>query len=252
LILQSRRINDESPAYAIQRLEAAAGGLNGRRVAVLGAAYRGDSEDTRNSPGLEAARQLRAKGCTVRIHDPYVRPHDENLRRLSLAPHFTEGLEECLSDADAVLVALPHSTYGNGALAGLLRGRPRMLVFDACNLFAGEATRHGLRYAGIGRGRADPPLALVDDVAQGFRAVEVGVANELARLLDFLNQRYGDAEWNRASLAEVRRLAGTCVTGCAIAEPGPVPPVAASGGFQSGLVQCALHAQRSTSATASD
>ncbi|HMV32623.1 MAG TPA: nucleotide sugar dehydrogenase, partial [Gemmatimonadales bacterium] len=81
LILDARRINDDSPAQTLALAERAFGPLNGRAVALLGAAYRFNSEDTRNSPTLVLARLLLDRGARVTIHDPYVYPTDQNLRR---------------------------------------------------------------------------------------------------------------------------------------------------------------------------
>ncbi len=82
LILESRRINDQSPAETLRLAERAFGSLKGKRVALLGAAYRGNSEDTRNSPTLYFAKVLRAHGVQVQIHDPYVYATDANLKHL--------------------------------------------------------------------------------------------------------------------------------------------------------------------------
>jgi len=42
--------------------------------------------------------------------------------------------------------------------------------------------------------------------------------------LDFLNDHYARDDFGRLRFEEVQRLAGTCVTGCVIAEPGPIAP----------------------------
>ena len=65
LILQARRINDAAPQVAIDMMERQVGPVRGRRVALLGVAYRFDSEDTRNSPTLALARRLEARGDRV-------------------------------------------------------------------------------------------------------------------------------------------------------------------------------------------
>jgi UDP-N-acetyl-D-mannosaminuronic acid dehydrogenase len=57
LIHRARVINDASPAYTIALAERTFGPIDGRTVAVLGAAYRGDSDDTRNAPALSLCRQ---------------------------------------------------------------------------------------------------------------------------------------------------------------------------------------------------
>ena len=80
LILLSRTVNDESPAETTRLAERAFGKIDGKKVALLGTAYRFNSEDTRNSPTLTLARQLLDRGCQVVLHDPYVKGDDQNLR----------------------------------------------------------------------------------------------------------------------------------------------------------------------------
>ncbi len=96
------------------------------------------------------------------------------------------------------------------------------------------------RYTGIGRGHKAPSQALVDVTVAGFRAVGMGVANELSALIDYLNERYATDDFNRATLDEVRRLAATCTTGCDIAHPGAVAALPVVDGFTSRLAATGL------------
>ncbi len=59
LILESRLINDASPVYTFKQAEKAFGNLTDKKIALLGVAYRFNSEDTRNSPTLVLANYLR-------------------------------------------------------------------------------------------------------------------------------------------------------------------------------------------------
>jgi UDP-N-acetyl-D-mannosaminuronic acid dehydrogenase len=240
LILESRRINDESPAATLALAERSLGPLAGRTVALLGAAYRGNSEDTRNAPTLYLARLLRERGIPARIHDPYVYPHDQNLRRFGLEGCFTRDLKAALTGAEVVVFCTPHKVYADGwdeirGLATSLSG-----VVDGCNLIRREPVeKHGLAYTGIGRGRQAPTAALVEAVFAGFQAVERGVANEVDGLLRFLNARYAETEFNRVAFEDVQRIAATCPTGCAIVAPGPVAPTGNEGQFHSRLAEVA-------------
>jgi len=242
LILESRRINDASPAETIRMAERAFGALDGKRVALLGAAYRFNSEDTRNSPTLSLARLLLAKGCTVRIHDPYVYPTDQNLKRFELQSHFTQDLAEALKDAEYLFVCTGHKVYADD-LAGIRRLAPRLKgVVDGANVFRHSDFSNGAPgYTGIGRGRRTPDEAFLDFVYRGFRAVEVGLANEVEALVDFLNSTYADSDFNRVRFTEVQRIAGTCVTGCAIVDAGPVEPAPSYQGFVPRLARLASH-----------
>jgi UDP-N-acetyl-D-mannosaminuronic acid dehydrogenase len=239
LILESRHINDESPAETRRLAERRFGTGEGKKVALLGVAYRFDSEDTRNSPTLVLARQLMQSGNDVKLHDPHVMARDQNLERTGTTSRFTRDLDEALCDAELVFLCTAHAAYADvrdrlTSMSGL-RG-----VVDACNLID-PASLNGLadRYTGIGRGSATPDDELTDFVVRSFRAMERGVANELVELIDFLNEEYAPDEFNRSSLAEVRRLARTCTTGCDIAEAGEIGDLPEYNGFQPRLARVA-------------
>ncbi len=235
LILEARRINDESPAATAARLEGAFGDLRDRTLALMGTAYRPDSEDTRNSPTLVFARILREMGSRVILHDPYVNPGDANLVRSGFADRFTRNLEDAVGPAEIVVFCAAHASYRD--LPSVLlapRGETRKL-FDGCGL-TGPWTADGGPAAvpGIGKGKSAPLAKVLDFVQEGFRAVELGVANETAALIDFLNGRYARDGFDRADFRDVQRLAATCITGCRIVDPGPVaaPPLFDGFGFR--------------------
>jgi UDP-N-acetyl-D-mannosaminuronic acid dehydrogenase len=221
LIFASRAINDASPAETIRLAERVTGPLAGRRVALLGTAYRFNSEDTRNSPTLPLARLLINAGCAVRLHDPYVKADDQNLQKAALTDCFTRDLATAVGDADVLIMCTGHRDYSDAGRDALFRAATRATaVIDGCNLYHRDEIPPALQYAGIGRGRQAPPPALVDYVTRGFRAVERGVAREVDALATFLNGSYAANDpFNQVRFDEVRRLAATCVTGCAI------PPV---------------------------
>jgi UDP-N-acetyl-D-mannosaminuronic acid dehydrogenase len=244
LILESRRINDQSPAHCLRLAERTFGPLAGRSVTVLGAAYRADSEDTRNSPSLAFSRLLLAHGCRVLIHDPYVRTGDQNLSRLMLEDYFTQDLSQAVAEAEVVFVCTAHREYA-ARRQEILRDAHRLTaLFDACNLYRpDDIATAGVRYAGLGRGRRAPTPEMVALACAGFHCVERGVANEVRRLVAFLNQRYARDEFNRVAFGEVQRLAATCTTGCAIVDPGAVPTMPPGDGFVSLLSQVAQRQQ---------
>jgi UDPglucose 6-dehydrogenase len=74
--------------------------LSGRRIAVLGAAFKPESDDVRDSPALDIAVQLHGAGAKVRVHDPKAIANAK-VRFPSL--HFAEGIDETLEDAEIIL-----------------------------------------------------------------------------------------------------------------------------------------------------
>lgn len=74
--------------------------LKGKKIAVLGAAFKPDSDDVRDSPALDIALQLHEAGADVLIHDPKaIGPAQKRHPQLK----FTESVQECLSDSEIVL-----------------------------------------------------------------------------------------------------------------------------------------------------
>ncbi len=244
LILEARRINDESPAHVLRLAERSLGDLSGRTVTLLGVAYRAGSEDTRNSPSLVLARLLRECGARVTLHDPHVRPRDVNVVRAGFADDLDRDLVRAVAGADVLIACVPHREYARARKSLLGTGARVRGVVDACHLFGPEDLRgRRLVFTGIGQGRREPDDGLVRFVTNGFRAVERGVAREVRGLLAFLNERYAPTPFERAEFDEVRRLCATCVTGCRIGDPeAPLPDIEPREGFLPRLVRLALRA----------
>jgi UDP-N-acetyl-D-mannosaminuronic acid dehydrogenase len=99
-VLLAWKLNDTMPAHVVRRLarRLAAHGVDlaGAPVAVLGQAFKRDSDDVRQSPAIRVTEILRREGAEVRTHDPFL-------------PGFT--LEEALVGAKAFILATNHSAY---------------------------------------------------------------------------------------------------------------------------------------------
>jgi UDPglucose 6-dehydrogenase len=81
--------------------EAAGGSLIGARVAVLGAAFKPDSDDIRDSPALNIAGQIQLQGAAVTVYDPKA---IENSRKVFPTLDYASGVREACDGADVTLV----------------------------------------------------------------------------------------------------------------------------------------------------
>ena len=99
----ARRTNDAMPAYAVGRLAARLGALDGLTVAVLGLAYRGGVKESAFSGAFGLAEALTAAGATPVVHDPLY--SDDEIRAAGFTP-FHLG-EAC----DAAIVQADHAEY---------------------------------------------------------------------------------------------------------------------------------------------
>jgi UDPglucose 6-dehydrogenase len=94
-------INLRRRRRAVEEAAALLGGsVVGARVAVLGAAFKPDSDDIRDSPALDVAATLHEMGAHVRVHDPKAL---DNARRTRPGPQYVDDVVEACRDADVVL-----------------------------------------------------------------------------------------------------------------------------------------------------
>lgn len=143
-------VNDSQRTRAVRTVRDLLGGLAGRRIAVLGAAFKPDSDDVRTSPGLLIAAELEAGGASVAVTDPAAGPALE--AHGGHAGEFVAGVQDAVAGADAVLLATEWEEYRRldpARLAGLVR---RRVVFDGRNaLDPARWKAAGWTYRGVGR-----------------------------------------------------------------------------------------------------
>ena len=126
-------INSGMPAYVIQRLMDALNdrgkALKGARVLVLGAAYKKDTDDPRESPGLEILEDLIHKGARVDYSDPHL-ARLPVVRRHSIDLASVELTESALRQYDVVLLVTDHTRFPYELIF-----RSASLIVDSRNAF---------------------------------------------------------------------------------------------------------------------
>jgi UDPglucose 6-dehydrogenase len=143
-------INKERAAHLVDMMRKAMGGLEDKTIAVLGLAFKPNTDDMREAKSLEVVRLLHAAGIQVRAYDPVAMDNAKALMPEGVV--FCESAYEAAAGADgvALLTEWNEFKYLNlDRLRGLLRQR---LIFDARNLYEPERMRRlGFEYYSIGR-----------------------------------------------------------------------------------------------------
>ncbi|WP_018018253.1 nucleotide sugar dehydrogenase [Corynebacterium capitovis] len=126
------------------------GSLIGRRITVLGAAFKPNSDDVRDSPALAVAGQLSLAGAAVRVYDPEAM---DNARRVFPTLDYATSLDDALTGAELVILATEWQQFRemDPAHAGeLVQDR---LLIDGRNVLTTEAWQAaGWRLRALGRG----------------------------------------------------------------------------------------------------
>jgi UDPglucose 6-dehydrogenase len=148
-------VNGTQSQYALDRWEPLLGTFQGATVAVLGLAFKKDTDDLREAPSLKVISALLARGATIRAHDPAAKLPasmlSEQVRQL-------DRMEDALEQADAAIICADWDQYKAadwGALKPFMR---RPIVLDGKNLLNGQdLTQLGFSYMGIGTQGAEKP-----------------------------------------------------------------------------------------------
>lgn len=123
--------------------------LTSYKIAVLGAAFKPDSDDVRDSPALDIAAQLQAAGAMVVVHDPKA---IENARKRFPKLGFAASVEECVKDSDLILHLTEWREYRELDPKKLVSLVKKKIVIDGRNALDRDQWRDaGWKFHALGR-----------------------------------------------------------------------------------------------------
>jgi UDPglucose 6-dehydrogenase len=140
-------VNELQKRRVIQKLQKHLGRLRGKKVALLGLAFKAGTDDMREAPSLVLASRLLAEGAEVRAWDPVARPGE-----LMKGVIMSDTVLDAVSGADAAVIVTEWDELRGLASAQVRDAMARPLIIDGRNLLDPEETRRaGFAYEGIGR-----------------------------------------------------------------------------------------------------
>ncbi len=142
-------VNELQKRRVIQKLQKHLGGLVGKTVALLGLAFKPNTDDMREASSLVLAARLQADGARVRAYDPIA---EEEARTLMRGVEFADSALEALEGADAVVLVTEWPEFAELEWSAVAERMEGNLIIDGRNfLDPAGATEAGLIYEGIGR-----------------------------------------------------------------------------------------------------
>ncbi len=143
-------VNELQKRRVIAKLQKHLGGLVGKRVALLGLAFKPNTDDMREASSLVLSARLNADGATVSAYDPVA---EQEARTLMSGLEFADSAMDALRDADAVVLVTEWSEFLDLDWCEVAEAMSGKLVIDGRNALDPDAVRTaGLLYEGIGRG----------------------------------------------------------------------------------------------------
>jgi len=150
IVQSSRELNDFMPLHIVKMVVDALGRAGKRidnsKIAVLGSAYKKESDQGYNSPAEKIMRGLTDLGGEVSVHDPYCKE--------TFGAERAETVEIAAERADCLVICTDHLVYkklGLGVLKNLMNEEP--IILDGTQTLDPISSRElGFGYYGIGRG----------------------------------------------------------------------------------------------------
>lgn len=153
------QINEDQRAHFIRKVRQALGTLKGKRLGVLGLAFKGGTDDVRESPAIAVIHRLLKEGCHITAFDPAANARARAEFSADAQITFAKSAYAAAADADALLVLTEWEEF---AALDLERLRARMkqpILLDGRNLFSPQQMKDaGFIYYSVGRPEAIPEL----------------------------------------------------------------------------------------------
>jgi UDP-N-acetyl-D-mannosaminuronic acid dehydrogenase len=148
LVHTARMVNDSQPAFVLESIRKAAGPLAGKRIAVLGLAFKADVDDLRESPAVEIAHMLVEQGAQVKAYEP--NKPEAHYEAFETVP----TLEAALEAAEMIVILAGHTVFKTLDPQQVASQTPARLVMDTQNMCDPAAWKAaGFRLVRLGDGK---------------------------------------------------------------------------------------------------
>jgi UDPglucose 6-dehydrogenase len=153
------RINEDQRHRFLRKVRSVLWNLRGKRLGVLGLAFKGGTDDIRESPAILLVQELLREGCQICAHDPAAMERAKEV--LPAGVEYAESPYEAAANADALLILTEWEEFAALDLRRLRKQLKYPIIIDGRNLYdPASISAQGFCYYSVGR-----PAALTEDPA---------------------------------------------------------------------------------------
>ena len=151
LLKAVKEVNEHQKGWIARKIEEKLWNLEGKTVALLGLAFKPNTDDMRFAPSIDVAAQLRARKVKLRAYDPVSMDRARALPEFA-GVRFAKDAYDAVKGADALAVVTEWPEFKDLDLKRVKRLMRTAVILDGRNVFEGEAARAaGFDYAAVGR-----------------------------------------------------------------------------------------------------
>lgn len=147
ILKEAQAVNESMPEYIINKTRSVAGeDFKGKKIAVLGLAFKPDTSDTRKSPGIKFANILNNAGANVHTYDPQA--GSEARHDLHSDIVIADNINSAIQDAEIVFITTAWSDFQN---IDFSPAKESFVLVDAVNMLDSNRYQAPIRFIGVGR-----------------------------------------------------------------------------------------------------
>jgi UDPglucose 6-dehydrogenase len=159
LLHEVEKINEDQIHRFFQKVRSALWTFRGKKIGVLGLAFKGGTDDIRESPAIEIVKKLLSEGCIVSAYDPAAEARTKETIPPGSQMRYVESPYAAAQDADALLILNDWSEFAELDLAKLHYTLRYPIIIDGRNLYDPTTmTEHGFTYLSVGRPGLSQPV----------------------------------------------------------------------------------------------
>ena len=159
LLEEVRSINEVQRKRFVRKVRKALWNLKGKNLAVLGLAFKGGTDDIRESPAINIVQSLLRDGCSIAVYDPAAMERGKEVLRGNI--RFAADAYDAAYCADALLILTDWKEFAELNLDRLKKGLRFPVIIDGRNLYPPDKmAKAGFLYSSVGRPDAFPMSAV--------------------------------------------------------------------------------------------
>jgi UDPglucose 6-dehydrogenase len=152
LLEEVERINSDQKRRFVNKVRSALWTLRGKTIGVLGLAFKGGTDDIRESPAIEIVKMLIDEGCFVRAFDPAAVKRAEEIIAVGPRLKYEADIYATAKDSDALLILTDWPEFANLDLQRIAEIMRYPIIVDGRNLYDSDRMlEYGITYLSIGR-----------------------------------------------------------------------------------------------------
>src|SRR5580693_6489433 len=147
LLTEVEKINSQQKKRFLNKVRSALWTLRGKRIGVLGLAFKGGTDDIRESPAIDVVEMLLAEGCSVAAYDPAAIKRTEEVLPAGPNLRYVADAYAAAKDADALLILTDWAEFATLDLSRLNQTLRYPIIIDGRNLYDPDImVKHGFTY----------------------------------------------------------------------------------------------------------